>query len=251
MSLQNVLPDTAEIDIQGRLSIGGCSTLDLAVEYGTPVHVLDETTMRNRCRQFVSEFSRLYPDTQVLYASKAYINPALARIFHEEGLGLDVVSGGELAVAQAACFPLDKVYFHGNNKTPAELKEAVDQRIGRIVVDSFHELDLLNSILGDSGKTQDILIRVSPGVDPHTHTYTTTGITDSKFGFSIQTGDAARAVRQAVAAPHLNLLGLHFHLGSPIFELQPSYSLSTVSSLCAYHWYHCDYVQVGGVHLGS
>lgn len=221
MSLQNVLPDTAEIDTQGRLSIGGCSTLDLAVEYGTPVHVLDETTLRNRCRQFVSEFSRLYPDTQVLYASKAYINPSLARIFHEEGLGLDVVSGGELAVAQAACFPLDMVYFHGNNKTPAELKEAVDQRIGRIVVDSFHELDLLNSILGDSGKTQDILIRVSPGVDPHTHTYTTTGITDSKFGFSIQTGDAARAVRQAVAASHLNLLGLHFHLGSPIFELQP------------------------------
>lgn len=221
MSLQNVLPDTAEINTQGRLSIGGCSTLDLAVEYGTPVQVLDETTLRNRCRQFVSEFSRLYPDTQVLYASKAYINPALARIFHEEGLGLDVVSGGELAVAQAACFPLDKVYFHGNNKTPAELKEAVEQRIGRIVVDSFHELDLLNSILGDSGKTQDILIRVSPGVDPHTHTYTTTGITDSKFGLSIQTGDAARAVRQAVAAPHLNLLGLHFHLGSPIFELQP------------------------------
>ncbi len=217
----NVFPDTAEIDGQGRLVIGGCSTLDLAEEYGTPVYVLDEATLRNRCRSYRTEFERRCPGAQVLYASKAYINPALARIFHEEGLGLDVVSGGELAVADAAKFPLDRVYFHGNNKTPDELAYAVQQGIGRVVVDSFHELDLLDRIAGEAGQTQDILVRVSPGIDPHTHAYTTTGIIDSKFGFSIQTGDAGEAIRRALAAPHLNLRGIHFHLGSPIFELEP------------------------------
>ena len=115
---QNVFPDTAEVNQQGHLAIGGCNTLELAEEYGTPVYIFDEATLRNRCRSFVNEFRKLYPATQVLYASKAYINPALAKIFHEEGLGLDVVSGGELAVAQYAGFPLEKVYFHGNNKTP-------------------------------------------------------------------------------------------------------------------------------------
>ena len=136
-------------------------------------------------------------------------------------MGLDVVSGGELAVADAAKFPLDRVYFHGNNKTPDELAYAVQQGIGRVVVDSFHELDLLDRIAGEAGQTQDILVRVSPGIDPHTHAYTTTGIIDSKFGFSIQTGDAGEAIRRALAAPHLNLRGIHFHLGSPIFELEP------------------------------
>ena len=124
-----------------------------------------------------------------------------------------------MAIAGGA--PLDKVYFHGNNKTPAELAEAVAAGIGRIVVDSFHELELLDSVCAQAGRTQDILVRVSPGIDPHTHAYTTTGIIDSKFGFSIQTGDAERAVLQAIAAPRLNLRGLHFHLGSPIFELEP------------------------------
>ena len=221
MSLENVLPDTARIAADGQLVIGGCQAVELAQEYGTPVYVLDEATLRNRCRSFVEEFNRLYPGTQVLYASKAYINPALARIFAEEGLGLDVVSGGELAVAQAAGFPLENVYFHGNNKAPDELEEAVKLGIGRVVVDSFHELDLLNRIAADAGKSQNILIRVSPGIDPHTHAYTTTGIIDSKFGFSIQTGDASKAISQALAAPNLDLRGLHFHLGSPIFELEP------------------------------
>ena len=217
----NVFPDTAGVDQQGQLTIGGCNAHDLAAEYGTPVYVLDEATLRGRCRSFASEFSRRSPGCQVVYASKAYINPALAAIFNEEGLGLDVVSGGELAIAQAVGFPLDNVYFHGNNKTPDELEQAVRSSIGRVVVDSFHELDLLDRIAGDLGKVQDILVRVSPGIDPHTHAHTTTGILDSKFGFSIQTGHAAEAVRLALKANNLNLLGLHFHLGSPIFELEP------------------------------
>ena len=218
---QNVLPETAHVNAQGHLALGGCDTLDLAQEYGTPVYVLDEATLRGQCRRFVAEFKNRHPSTLVAYASKAYINPALAKIFAEEGLGLDVVSGGELAIAQSVSFPQKNIYFHGNNKTPQELAEAVESDIGWVVVDSFHELDLLNQIAGDAGKVQNVLIRVSPGVDPHTHAHTTTGILDSKFGFSIQTGHAADAVRQALAADNLYLRGLHFHLGSPIFELEP------------------------------
>ena len=219
--LTHVFPDTTDTNPAGHLTIGGCDAVDLVEQYGTPLYVLDESTLRSRCRQFAGAFATRYPKAQAVYASKAYINPALARIFAEEGLGLDVVSGGELAVAMAGDVPLDKVYFHGNNKTPAELEEAVAAGIGRVVVDSFHELDLLERICADAGRSQDILVRVSPGIDPHTHAYTTTGIIDSKFGFSIQTGDAEKAVQQAIAAPHLNLQGLHFHLGSPIFELEP------------------------------
>ena len=222
----NVFPDTATINAQGALEIGGCDLMDLAEEYGTSLYVLDEETLRNRCRSFVQAFQSRYGGTQVVYASKAYINPALARLFEEEGLGLDVVSGGELAIAQSVDFPLERVYFHGNNKSPQELAQAVEGKIGRIVIDSFHELELLDRIARDAGKVQDVLIRVSPGVDPHTHVHTTTGILDSKFGFAIQTGHAAEAVRRALAARNVNLLGLHFHLGSPIFELEP-YAVAT------------------------
>ena len=218
---KNVFPDSAGVNRRGQLVIGGCNTLELAAEYGTPVYILDEDTLRSRCRCLTQEFQRRHPNTSVLYASKAYIYPVLAKIFQEEGLGLDVVSGGELAVARAAGFPLNRVYFHGNNKTPDELTEAVEQGIGRVVVDSFHELELLDQIAAAAGKVQDILVRVSPGIDPHSHVHTTTGILDSKFGFSIQTGHAAQAIRRALVAPNLKLWGLHFHLGSPIFELEP------------------------------
>ena len=218
---KSVFPDTAEINAQGHLLIGGCSALDLAEEYGTPVYVLDEATIRAKCRAFVNEFRQRAPGAKVAYACKAYINPALARLLAEEGLGFDVVSGGELATVANSGATLENVYFHGNNKTPQELEEALDQSIGWVVVDSFHELELLDHLAGEAGKTQDILLRVSPGIDPHTHVYTTTGILDSKFGFSIQTGHAAIAVRQALAARNLNLRGLHFHLGSPVFELEP------------------------------
>ena len=216
-----VFPDTAKVDSQGQLVIGGCNSLELASQYGTPVYILDEATLRDRCRSFTREFQQRHESCRVSYACKAYINPALAQIFDEEGLGLDVVSGGELAIARHAGFPLDRVYFHGNNKSPEELVEAVEESIGYVVVDSFYELELLEQVASDAGRPQDILIRVSPGVDPHSHAYTTTGTLDSKFGFSIQTGHAAEAVRRALSAQHLRLRGLHFHLGSPIFELEP------------------------------
>ena len=215
----NVFPDTATVDGQGQLVIGGCNAHDLASEYGTPVYVLDEATLRGRCRSFASEFSQRIPGCQVVYASKAYINPALAAIFNEEGLGLDVVSGGELAIAQAVGFPLENVYFHGNNKTPDELEQAVRSGIGRVVVDSFYELDLLDRIAGDLGKMQDILVRVSPGIDPHTHVHTTTGILDSKFGFSIQTGHAAEAIRPGIESQQSEPSGSPLPLGFPDFRV--------------------------------
>lgn len=218
---QSVFPNSAEVNSQGELVLGGCKVTDLADEYGTPVYILDEDTLRARCRSFIDEFRKLYPATNVSYACKAYINPALAKVFLDEGMGFDVVSGGELATTINAQIPMDEVYFHGNNKTPQELAEALEHSIGWVVVDSFHEMELLDRLAGEAGKTQDILIRVSPGVDPHTHVYTTTGVLDSKFGFSIQTGHAADAVRMGLAAKNLNLRGLHFHLGSPIFELEP------------------------------
>ena len=218
---QNVFPDSAEVDSQGELILGGCKASDLAAKYGTPVYVLDEDTLRARCRSFIDEFRKIYPATSVSYACKAYINPILAKLFLEECMGFDVVSGGELATTVSAGIPMDEVYFHGNNKTPQELEEALEHSIGWVVVDSFHEIELLDRLAEEAGKTQNILIRVSPGVDPHTHEYTTTGILDSKFGFSIQTGHAAEAIRLGLAAKNLNLRGLHFHLGSPIFELEP------------------------------
>ena len=216
-----IFPLTSGINDANHLTIGGYDVTALAEEHGTPLYIFDEESLRSKCREFIREFSDRYPDVLVLYACKAYVNPALARIFDEEGMGLDVVSGGELAVAQAVDYPAEKVYFHGNNKGPDELENSVGWGIGRVVVDNFHELDLLNDIAGKAGLQQDILIRVSPGVDPHTHSHTTTGILDSKFGISIEGGQAEELVKQAMAAENINLIGLHFHLGSPIFELEP------------------------------
>jgi diaminopimelate decarboxylase len=216
-----LFPLTAEVSKQGHLCISGCDVVDLAEEFGTPLYLFDESTLRHRCREFKHEFCKYHPDTLVIYASKAFLNKALALIFKEEGLGLDVVSGGELSIAHSVDFPLDKVYFHGNNKTPEELNLALGWGVGRIVVDNFYELELLDRLAGKKGSSQDILLRLTPGVDPHTHQYTTTGTIESKFGFPLATGQAEQAVNQALSASNLNLLGFHFHLGSPVSEIQP------------------------------
>jgi diaminopimelate decarboxylase len=221
-----LFPLTAELSKQGHLIIGGCDVVDLAEEFGTPLYLFDESTLRHKCREFKDEFGEYYPDTLVIYASKAFLNRALALIFKEEGMGLDVVSGGELSIAHSVDFPLDKVYFHGNNKTPEELNLALDWGVGRIVVDNFYELKLLNKLAEERGISQKILLRLTPGVDPHTHQYTTTGTIESKFGFPLATGQAEEAVKQALSASNLNPLGFHFHLGSPVSEIQP-YELAT------------------------
>ncbi len=218
---QQIFPISSDIDDDGNITVGGCAIADLASEYGTPLYIYDEDTVRHMCRQFKGGFEEAYPGTHVEYSSKAFANPALSKIIDEEGLHMDVVTGGELVFARAASFPADRLNFHGNNKGREELAEAIDYGIGRITIDSFYEIGLLNEVAGEKGVNQKVLLRVSPSVDPHTHLLTTTGVLDSKFGFSIETGAAADAVEQAMAAPNLDVVGLHFHLGSPIFELEP------------------------------
>ncbi|PIX27783.1 MAG: diaminopimelate decarboxylase, partial [Chloroflexi bacterium CG_4_8_14_3_um_filter_45_15] len=151
-----------------------------------------------------TEFSQYYPDILVIYAAKAFLNKALALVLKEEGLGLDTVSGGELYIAHSVDFPPAKIYFHGNNKTIEELELALNWNVGRVVVDNLYELKLLDRLTKETKLKQDILLRLTPGVDPHTHQYTTTGTLDSKFGFPLATGQAEKAVKQAISAPNLN-----------------------------------------------
>jgi len=226
----NIFPLNSEVNRRGHLVVGDCDVLDLVGEFGTPLYVLDEKTIRFKCREFRNEFISRYPEAFVIYASKAFLIARLAALLKEEGIGLDVVSGGELTIAQSVAFPPEMIYFHGNNKTADELRLALKMGIGRIVVDNLHEIDLLNRLAKEKGTIQAILIRINPGVDPHTHRHTTTGVIDSKFGFSIQTGQAESAVASASAASHLDLVGLHFHLGSPIHEISP-YELAVEKTL--------------------
>jgi len=202
----SLFPLTADVNNRGHLCIGGCDVVDLAKEFGTPLYLFDELTLRHKCREFRSEFSKCYPDTLVIYASKAFLNKALAVIFKQEGLGLDVVSGGEISIAHSVGFPFEKMYFHGNNKTLDELRLALDWGIGRVVVDNSYELELLNELVKEKGTSQSILLRITPGVDPHTHQHTTTGVLDSKFGFPLATGQAEEGVRQAMLSSNLKLI---------------------------------------------
>jgi diaminopimelate decarboxylase len=217
----SILPLDSRVDGEGHLIIGGCDTVDLADRFGTPLYVYDEATIRTRCREYRDSLADAYAHSLVIYASKAFTSPMLLQILKEEGLGLDVVSGGELHVAKVADFPMDTVYFHGNNKGPDELAMALDLKIGRIVVDSFYEIELLGRLAANRGVRAPIVLRLSPGIDAHTHDYRKTGILDSKFGFPISTGQAEEAVRAAMATPSLDLIGFHAHVGSQIFELEP------------------------------
>ncbi len=219
ISRLSLFPLTAEVNDQGHLIIGGGNSVDLTAEFGTPLYLFDEFSLRSKCAEFREEFGQRYADTIVIYACKAFTNRALALILSEEGLGLDIVSAGELSIAQSVGFPLDRVYFHGNNKSAEEISLALKWHIGRIVVDNGYELKMLSEIANEQGCIPDILLRLSPGVDPHTHQYITTGIADSKFGFPLVSLE--EAVTQAMSAPNLNLVGLDFHLGSLIFDPEP------------------------------
>ena len=199
--------------------IGGCDAVALAAEFGTPLYVFDELTLRGKCAEFRDEFASRHPGSLVAYACKAFINRALAQVFKEEGLGLDVASGGELSIARSVDFPMEKVHFNGNGKSQSELRLAIECGVSRVVVDNFDELSLLSRVAAEAGVRQGILLRLSPGVDPHTHEYIATGVVDSKFGFPrVQAGEA---VAQAVASSSLELKGLHFHIGSQILEFEP------------------------------
>ena len=214
-----LFPATAEVNQKGHLVIGGCDAVTLISEFGSPLYVFDEAGLRNKCREFKQEFGKRYPRTTVVYASKAFLNKAFAKILKEEDIWLDAVSAGEFSVGRAAGFPMPQVYFHGNNKSAEELRLALEWGIGHIVVDNFHELALLNELAGKLRIKPEILLRLTPGIDPHTHRFLSTGITDSKFGFPL--AYAGEAVNKALSLPNVKLVGLHCHIGSSIYEVQP------------------------------
>ena len=221
--IEKVFPLTTNVTSQGKLQIGGCDIETLAKKYETPFYVFDTAHIENICDEYTNEFNNLYDNTQVVYGSKAFGNKSIFKIILEKGLGADVVSGGELALAIESGISPDKIYFHGNNKTPVELELAQEAGLTKIVVDGFYELELLNSLSKKNGIVQDIIIRLSPAIelDERTHKYTTTGILDSKFGFAIDNGDAEKAINMISDYSNLNLIGVHFHLGSPLFSTKP------------------------------
>jgi diaminopimelate decarboxylase len=214
------LHGTSKINGQGHLEIGGVDATKLVAEYGTPLYVFDETLVRERCREFVEAFKASGLKFQVAYASKAFCVMAMCRIVEEEGMSLDVVSDGELYTALQAGFPAERIHFHGNNKTIDEIEMAIDAKIGCFVVDNFIELQMLNAIAGEKRQKVKILLRITPGVEAHTHEYISTGQTDSKFGFDLGNGSAFNAVEEASKLSHLELLGIHSHIGSQIFEVE-------------------------------
>jgi diaminopimelate decarboxylase len=220
MDMEKLWPLGARRDGRGDLWLGGCAVSALAQTYGTPLYIFDENTLRTHAQAYRAALQRHYQgSSQTAYASKAYLSVALAQLFDEEGLDLDVVSGGELDVARQAGFPAARIHFHGNNKSPAELTHALEVGIGRIVVDNFYELETLAALAARrGGEPARIWLRLSPGIQAHTHAHIQTGHEDTKFGFSIHSGDAERAVAQAMAAPGLDLVGLHSHIGSQIYE---------------------------------
>lgn len=215
-----IYPHTARHDDAGHLEIGGCDVVELARVHGTPLFIYDEQALRDQCRAYVRAFSAVYPGpSEVLYASKAFFCRAMCELVAEEGLSLDVASGGELAAARLAGFPPERIYFHGNNKTPAEIEAGLDARIGFFVVDSFEEIDRLQAAAAGRGLVQQVLVRLTPGVRPDTHSFVQTGQVDSKFGFGLGDGRAREAVRRMQEAASLQLVGVHAHIGSQIFDL--------------------------------
>jgi diaminopimelate decarboxylase len=206
----------------GHLTIGGCDTVALAQKFGTPLYVMDEVKIRKNCEQYRSSVNQFYHGKGMpLYASKAFCCKEICRIINEEKMGLDVVSGGELFTALSVGFPAEHIHFHGNNKTADELSYALQSNVGHIIVDNLTELRMIGGMAEERKKAVDITLRIKPGIDAHTHQFIRTGQIDSKFGFALETGEAMQAVKTAVQNPYMSLKGLHCHIGSQIFDIQP------------------------------
>lgn len=210
------------VNEQGHLTIAGKDAVSIASEYGTPVYVMDEALIRKNCRQFRESFEKYYNGAgMALYASKAFCCKEMCRIAAEENIGLDVVSIGELYTALSVGFPAEKIYFHGNNKSHEELEYALKNHIGCIVVDNIEELENLDALAEELDETPGIMFRIKPGIDAHTHDFIRTGQIDSKFGLALETGEALEVLKRAVSMKHVVLKGVHCHIGSQIFEIDP------------------------------
>ena len=217
-----MLTPNLTVNMEGHLCIGGADTVTLAKTHGTPLYVMDENMIRENCRGYERVISEEYGGRGLIcYASKALSCKELYRIVHAEGLGCDVVSGGELYTALQAGMPAEKIVLHGNSKTNSELQMAVSHDVGRIVCDNLPELKRLDQIAGAAGKTVSVMLRIKPGIDAHTHDFVKTGQIDSKFGFALETGEAMQAVKTASLYPNLRLVGLHCHIGSQILDTEP------------------------------
>lgn len=244
------LPGSLKINDKGHLEVGNLDTIELVKEYGTPLWIIDEKGLRENCQTFKDAFSK-WGNSEVTYASKSLSNLSILRIIDEEGLSLDVVSGGELYTALKAGFPPEKIYFHGNNKSIEELYYALESNVARVVVDNFYELEMLNKISNELGRIQGILLRITPGVEAHTHEFIKTGQIDSKFGFTLPDGQALEAAKAALAYPYLNLKGLHCHIGSQIFDMDSfkyatTLMLELIATIKKETGYECSELDVGG-----
>lgn len=211
----DLLPDNSSVDDQGHLSIGGVPLLELAERFGTPLFVYDEDHLRARCREATAVFG----DGGAIYASKAFLCRAMARLAHSEGMRLDVATGGELEVVLAADVPADRLVLHGNNKSDTELARALEVGVGRIVVDSTDELDRIERLVAAGARRASVLLRINPGIEVHTHEHVQTGNLDSKFGFPLSTGQADEAMRRASDSDAMDLMGMHMHIGSQVFNV--------------------------------
>ena len=211
-----------DINEKGHLTIGGADAVELAEQFGTPAYIIDENVVRARCREYLGAAAKRFgADALPLYASKALCFTEMYRIAKEEGMGIDCVSSGELYTAKRAGFPAERIYFHGNNKTDFDISFAMDMGVGRIVVDNLDELAAVSAEASRRGISQGILLRITPGIDPHTHRAVVTGNVDSKFGSAIATGQALEIVEAAISAKNVDLVGLHCHIGSQIFDIEP------------------------------
>ena len=218
----NLLHDCIGINEAGHMTLGGADVVSLAEQFGTPLYLMDEGEILRSCRDFTRTIREAYAgDSLIAYASKAFACAHMYRLLQNEGMGADVVSGGELYTALKGGLDPARIYFHGNNKTDAELRYALDSGLRCIVVDNFEELRRLSAIAGGAGKTADIAFRLKPGVGVHTHDFVSTGQIDSKFGVAIETGEALAIVKEALGLPGVRVIGVHCHIGSQIFEAEP------------------------------
>lgn len=217
-----LLSDNLSVNKKNHLEIGGVSAVELAKKYKTPLYVMDENLIRKNCRTYKNAIDKYYNSNGLaLYASKAFSCVGIYKIVKEEGLGVDVVSGGELYTALKAGFPAEKIYFHGNNKTYDELVFAVSSGVSRIVVDNIYELKMLNDISKAENKVSKIMFRIKPGIDAHTHDFVKTGQIDSKFGVALENGEAFDIIREAMSFDNIEVVGIHCHIGSQIFDIEP------------------------------
>ena len=241
----------ADINSSGHLQVGGVDTLTLAAKYGTPLLVYDVAKIRDQIHRFRNVFEQEHVAYEVSYASKAFASVAIYQVMKQEQAHIDVVSGGELATAIKADFPMAKVSFHGNNKSESELKMALEHGVGTIVVDNFHEIDLLESLLANTSKKVDVQLRITPGIAAHTNSYIATGQVDSKFGFDVESGQADKALRQLMANPQITVTGIHAHIGSQIFDVQGFEGVARKLVQIAADWqkrfgFHAQVLNVGG-----